>query len=75
MWLAGGGAGSGVVHGQTDEFGVNVTSGEVTVPDLHATILQLFGLDHTRLTFRHAGLLEKLTGVGTPARVVQELLA
>ena len=75
MWLAGGGVRPGIVHGVTDDFGYNVVDGEVPLRDLHATILHLFGLDPERLTFRNAGLEEKLIGIGDPARVVSELLA
>lgn len=75
MWLAGGGTRPGLVHGETDEFSYNVVDGEVPLRDLHATILHLFGLDADRLTFRRAGLDEKLVGVLAPARVRTELLA
>jgi uncharacterized protein DUF1501 len=75
MWLAGGGVKPGIVHGETDDFSYNTLEGEVPLRDLHATILHLFGLEPDRLTFLHAGLPEKLTGVGAPAQVVQALLA
>jgi uncharacterized protein (DUF1501 family) len=74
MWLAGGGIKPGITFGETDEFGFNVSRDPVHVRDLHATILHLLGLDHTRLTYRFQGLDQKLTGV-EPARVVNELLA
>jgi hypothetical protein len=63
MWLAGGGVKGGLVHGMTDEFGYYVASDKVTIPDLHATILHLLGLDHTKLTYRHAGRDFRLTDV------------
>jgi hypothetical protein len=75
MWLAGGGVRAGTVHGETDDFGYNVVTGEAPLRDLHATILHLFGLDPDRLTFRNAGLEEKLVGVGEPAQIIRELLA
>lgn len=75
MWLAGGGTRAGLVHGETDDFSYNVVAGEVPLRDLHATILHLFGFDPNHLTFRHAGLEEKLVGVTEPARVVTELIA
>jgi hypothetical protein len=75
MWLAGGGVRPGIVHGETDDFGFNVVSGEVPLRDLHATVLHLFGLDPQRLTYFHEGLDEKLVGVGAPANVVTELIA
>lgn len=62
-WLAGGGVQGGIVHGATDEYGVAVAEGSVHVHDLHATILRLLGLDHERLTFRHAGRDYRLTDV------------
>jgi hypothetical protein len=73
MWLAGGGVRRGYVHGATDEFGFKAVEKPVHVHDLHATLLQLLGFDHTRLTFRHAGRDFRLTDVH--GRVVKELLA
>ena len=73
IWLAGGGLRSGITHGETDELGFNVARDPVHVRDLHATILQLLGLDHSRLTYRVQGLDQRLTGV-EPARVVREIL-
>jgi hypothetical protein len=75
MWMAGGGVKPGVTLGESDDFGFNVARDRVHVRDLHATILHLLGIDHTRLTFRFQGLDQKLTGVVEPARVVNELLA
>jgi hypothetical protein len=63
MWLAGGGVRGGMTYGETDEFGYYVAENKVTIPDFHATILHLLGLDHTRLTFRHAGRDFRLTDV------------
>ncbi|MFO0014085.1 MAG: DUF1501 domain-containing protein, partial [Planctomycetota bacterium] len=73
-WLAGAGVRGGMVHGATDEIGLRASEKPVHVRDFHATILQLMGFDHERLTFRHAGLDYKLTGVER-AKVVQEILA
>jgi len=73
-WLAGGGVKPGIVHGATDEIGLKASEKPVHVRDFHATILHLMGLDHERLTYRHAGLDFRLTGV-EHARVVHELLA
>lgn len=75
VWLAGGGIRPGIVHGETDDFSYNVVRDEVPLRNLHATILRLFGLDPQRLTFNHAGLNEKLVGVGPPAEAVSALLA
>jgi arylsulfatase A-like enzyme len=72
-WLAGGGVKGGVIHGSTDELGIAVAEGRVHVHDFHATILHLLGLDHTRLTYRHAGRDYRLTDVA--GVVVKELLA
>ncbi len=63
MWLAGGGVKGGVVHGATDDFGFRAVDGRVHAHDLNATILHLLGLDHERLTFRHAGRDFRLTDV------------
>ena len=60
-------------YGETDEFGYYVAKNKVSIPDLHATILHLLGLDHQRLTFRHAGRDFRLTDV--EGEVVREILA
>jgi len=72
MWLAGGGVKRGCVHGATDEYGWHAVQNKVHVHDLHATILHLMGLDHEKLTFRHAGRDWRLTDVY--GNVVPELL-
>ena len=74
MWMAGGGVRPGIVYGETDDFSYNVVDREVPLRDLHATVLHLFGLDPDRLRFLHAGLPERLIGVGAPARVVTDLI-
>jgi hypothetical protein len=63
MWLAGGGVRGGLAYGATDEFGWDAVEDRVHVHDLHATILYLLGLDHERLTYRHAGRDYRLTDV------------
>ena len=73
-WMAGGGVKPGIVHGATDEIGMNAAEKPVHVRDFHATILHLMGLDHERLSMRHAGLDVRLTGV-EHAQVVKEILA
>ena len=73
MWMAGGGVKGGIVHGATDEFGWNAVQDKVHVHDLHATILHLMGIDHTRLTYRHAGRDYRLTDVA--GEVVRPILA
>ncbi len=72
-WLAGGGARGGTAFGATDDFGFRAVRDKVHVHDLHATILHLMGLDHERLTFRHAGRDYRLTDVH--GRVVEGVLA
>ncbi len=74
MWAAGGGIKPGTVYGATDEFSYNIVENPVHVRDLHATLLQLLGFDHQRLTFKWQGLDAKLTGV-EPATVVKAILA
>jgi arylsulfatase A-like enzyme len=72
-WLAGGGTKPGMVWGASDEFGIAVGENRVHVHDFHATILHLLGIDHEKLTFRHAGRDYRLTDV--EGRVVQGMLA
>jgi len=72
-WMAGGGVKGGQVYGSTDEIGATVAENGVHVHDFHATILHLLGIDHTRLTYRHAGRDYRLTDVH--GHVVRELLA
>jgi hypothetical protein len=73
MWMAGGGTKPGTVYGETDDFSYNIVRDPVPVRDLHATILQLLGYDHRRLTYKYQGLDGKLTGV-EEAHVVKALL-
>ena len=73
MWFAGGGVKGGTVLGTTDEIGLNAIEQKAHVNDLHATILHLMGLDHTKLTVLHNGRDERLTDVG--GRVITSLFA
>jgi hypothetical protein len=73
MWLAGGGVKAGVTIGATDELGFNAVEDRVHVHDLHATILQLLGFDHEKLTYRFQGRDFRLTDV--QGLVVDKLLA
>lgn len=73
IWLAGGGVRRGLAYGSTDEHGYLAVENKVHMHDLHATLLHLLGVDHTRLTYRFAGRDFRLTDVhGT---VVQDILA
>jgi len=73
MWLAGGGTKKGFAYGATDEFGFKAAEGQMSVHDLHATILHLLGLDHEKLTYRYSGRDFRLTDVH--GRVATEIIA
>ena len=73
MWLAGGGIKPGITLGQTDELGYNVVEDPIDVHDLHATLLHLMGIDHTKLTYKFQGRQFRLTDVS--GNLVQTLLA
>jgi hypothetical protein len=73
MWMAGGGIKPGARIGETDELGFNVVKDKVHVHDLHATLLQLLGFDHTKLTYKFQGRNFRLTDVA--GNVVPSLLA
>jgi hypothetical protein len=68
IWMAGAGIKPGLVYGETDDFGYNITRDPVPIHDLHATILHLLGFDHTKLTYRHAGRDYRLTDVAGEVR-------
>lgn len=72
-WLAGAGIRSGSRYGESDELGYRAAEGATWCYDLHATILHLLGIDHTRLTFRHSGVDRRLTDVH--GHVIGEILA
>src|SRR6266571_2318074 len=73
IWLAGGGIRGGIGHGATDELGYLAVDDVVSVHDLHATMLYLLGIDHTKLTFRLLGRDFRLTDV--EGEVVKKILA
>jgi hypothetical protein len=73
IWLAGGGVKGGITYGATDELGYNAVENVVHVHDLHATMLYLLGVDHTRLTYRYQGRDFRLTDVA--GQVVHDILA
>jgi hypothetical protein len=74
-WLAGGGIRGGITHGPSDEFGYKPLDRDrpTQVYDIHATVLHLLGIDHTRLTVRHDGIDRRLTDVH--GHVIREILA
>ena len=73
IWMAGGGLRPGTVYGATDEFGYHAVKNRMHIHDLHATVLHLMGLDHTKLTYRFDGRDFRLTDVhGT---VAEEIIA
>ena len=63
MWMAGGGVRPGITYGRTDELGYRAIEHPLSIHDLHATMLHLLGIDHTRLTIRHGGRDMRLTDV------------
>jgi hypothetical protein len=72
-WLAGGGVKRGLAYGKSDEHGIEPVEKTVAMHDFHATILHLMGLDHEKLTFRHAGRDFRLTDVA--GNVVRDIIA
>ncbi|MBX3442318.1 MAG: DUF1501 domain-containing protein [Planctomyces sp.] len=73
MWFAGGGFRPGLSYGATDELGFHVAERPVHVHDIQATIMQVLGFDHERLTYLHQGRQYRLTDVH--GHVVEDLLA
>ena len=73
VWLAGAGVKRAFSHGATDEFGYKAVEHVATIYDLHATILHLLGLDHTRLSFYNNGIERRLTDVH--GHVIEPVLA
>lgn len=73
VWMAGGGIKPGATFGETDDFSVRAAAEEIPLRDVHATLLDLLGLDQMRLTYLHAGRYKKLTDIG--GRVIRELIA
>ncbi|GAA4432502.1 DUF1501 domain-containing protein [Ravibacter arvi] len=73
IWMAGGGIKPGIVYGETDELGYNITQNPVHVHDFHATVLHQLGLDHEKLIYKHQGRRYRLTDVA--GKVVSDLLS
>ncbi len=72
-WLAGGGVRGGKIHGASDEWSYRALEKPIYCYDLHATVLHLLGIDHTRLTYRHNGIDRRLTDVH--GHVIEDVLA
>lgn len=72
-WLAGGGIKGGMVYGASDDFGYDIAENRCDIHDFQATILNQMGLDHKRLTFRHAGRDFRLTDVS--GNVIRDIIA
>ncbi|MBI3681658.1 MAG: DUF1501 domain-containing protein [Acidobacteria bacterium] len=73
IWMAGGGVKPGLTYGATDDFCYNITGNPVHVHDLHATILRMLGIDHTKLTYKFQGRYFRLTDIH--GSVVKDVLA
>jgi hypothetical protein len=73
MWLAGGGVKGGISHGATDDYGFYAERDKMHLHDFHATLLALLGIDHEKLTYRHAGRDFRLTDVA--GKVATEIFA
>ncbi len=73
MWMAGGGVNAGLTYGETDDYGYFAAIDKVHFHDLHATMLHLLGLEHTKLTYRYGGRDFRLTDVH--GNVVDALIA
>jgi arylsulfatase A-like enzyme len=73
IWMAGGGVKPGIVYGDTDDFGYNIVKDPVHVHDFQATVLNLMGLNHEQLVFKHLGRRYRLTDVS--GNVVKNLIA
>ena len=73
IWLAGGGIKGGIAYGATDDFGFKAVEKKVHVHDLHATMLYLLGIDHTKLTYHYSGRDFRLTD--TAGEVIHDIIA
>ena len=72
MWMAGGGIKPGITYGASDDYGYGVASNPVDLHDLHATMLNQLGIDHTRLTYKYQGRNFRLTDVA--GKVLKDVL-
>ncbi|MEI7955603.1 MAG: DUF1501 domain-containing protein [Verrucomicrobiota bacterium] len=74
IWMAGGGVKGGMTYGETDDFSYNIVKDPVHIRDFHATMLNLLGIDHERMSIRSQGLDMRLTGV-EPSKIIKDILA
>ena len=72
MWMAGGDVNGGTTVGATDEFSLRGIGDTIHVRDVHATILDLMGLDQEAVNYQHAGRIRKLTDIG--GRVLKDIV-
>jgi uncharacterized protein (DUF1501 family) len=72
IWLAGAGTRRGLVYGSTDELGYSAVENPIDVHDLHATMLHLLGIEHTKMTVKFQGLDARLTGIA--GKVVHDII-
>lgn len=76
IWMAGGGVKPGISYGETDPIGYEAMTDRVSVHDLHATMLQLLGFDHEKLTYPSQGAPQRLTNITKPgSKVVEGIIA
>ena len=76
LWLAGGGVKPGISYGETDPIGYEAIKDKVSVHDLHATMMQLMGFDHEKLTYPSNGAPQRLTNITKPgSKVIQGIIA
>lgn len=73
IWMAGGGIRGGTTYGETDEYGYNIVENPMHIHDLHATMLHLLGIEHTRLTYKYQGRYFRLTDVH--GRLIRDIIA
>ena len=73
VWLCGGGIKPGMIYGATDELGYTAIENPIDVHDLHATMLQVLGIDHTRLSIKFQGLDMRLTGIA--GKSIKEIIS
>ncbi|MFT5905716.1 MAG: hypothetical protein ACI9E1_001316 [Cryomorphaceae bacterium] len=74
IWMAGAGIKGGIVHGSTDELGYHAVEDRTSVHDVHATMLQQFGIDYNRFSYKFQGLDARLTGVEHP-KIIKKILS